>query len=228
MIERLKKAVSKDALKKAASRAARIRISRRIGIGIGCFLIALPLLYAALGFWVLPSYIKSKAQSIATEKLHRQLVINKLDFNPFTFTLNVEGFSLSEPNSEARFVAFDQLYVEVSGWSVLKMTPVVTEFRLVKPFARIVRLSEKERNFDDILALFKKPEGEESKEEAAQAEPDKRPQNAQERREARRKRKFGIYNFQIIDARIELENHEKGTKTLISDFNVGLPYLYRG
>ncbi|WAW09445.1 DUF748 domain-containing protein [Oxalobacter vibrioformis] len=228
MIERLKKAVSTDALKKAASRAARIRISRRIGIGIGCFLIALPLLYAALGFWVLPSYIKSKAQGIATEKLHRQLVINKLDFNPFAFTLNVEGFSLSEPNSEERFVGFDQLYVEVSGWSVLKMTPVVTEFRLVNPFARIVRLSEKERNFDDILALFKKTEGEESKEEAVQAEPDKRPQNAEERRAAIRKRKFGIYNFQIIDARIELENREKGTKTLISDFNVGLPYLYRG
>lgn len=228
MIERLKKAVSKDALKKAASRAARIRISRRIGIGILCFLIAMPLIYAALGFWVVPSYIKSKAQSIAAEKLQRQLVINKLDFNPFTFTLNVEGLSLSEPKSDERFIGFDQLYVEVSGWSVLKMTPIVTEFKLVKPFARVVRLSEKTRNFDDIVALFKKPEGEESKAEEKEAEPEKRPQNAQERREARKKRKFGIYNFQIIDARIELENHEKGTKTLISDFNVGLPYLYRG
>ncbi|MDL2284238.1 DUF748 domain-containing protein [Oxalobacter sp. OttesenSCG-928-P03] len=228
MKDMLKKVAPADALKKAASRAARIRISKRVGISILCILICLPLIYAALGFWVLPSWIKSKAQSIASEKLHRQLVINKLEFNPFTFTLNVEGLSLSEAKSDERFVSFDQLYVELSTSSVLQMTPVVTEFKLVKPFVRVIRLSDRERNFDDILALFKKPEGEEEKEEEKKAEPEKRPQNAEERRAERRKRKFGIYNFQIIDARIELENREKGTKTVVSDFNVGLPYLYRG
>jgi|GEM_PF-3326171 len=226
MKDRLKKTVSKEALKKTASRIARIRISRRLGIGLLGFLIAIPLLYAALGFWVLPSWIKSKAQDIAAEKLQRQLVISKLDFNPFTFTLNIEGLSLSEIKSDTRFAAFDQLYVEISPWSALKMTPVVTEFKLVKPFVRLVRVSEKERNFDDILALFKTSEDKGGEDASTEAE--KKPQNAAERREAIRKRKFGIYNFQIVDARIELENHEKGTKTLISDFHVGLPYLYRG
>lgn len=216
-----------DKPKNRRLKLAWIKPSKRFGVLFLCFLISLFALYAALGFWILPSYFKSKAKSIASEKLHRQLVINKLEFNPFVFTLNIEGVSLSEPDSEAHFVTFDQLFVDISPLSVLKMTPIITELKLVKPFARVIRLSEKERNFDDIVVFFKTEDDPKS---AGSDKPDEnvRPKNEEERRAAVRRRKFGIYNFQIIDARIELENREKGTKTLISDFNVGLPCLYRG
>lgn len=217
-----------DALKKSASKIASGKVLRRMGISILCLLVFLPLLYAVIGFWALPSYIQSKAQRIASEKLHRQLLVDKLAFNPFTFTLNIEGLKLTEPNSEERFVSLDKLDVTLSGLSVLKMTPVVTEFKLVKPFVRIIRFSETERNFDDILALFKSPEDEEKAGEEKKAEVVKKPQTAAERRAERRKRKFGIYNFQIEDGQIELEDRVKDSKTIISDLNVGLPYLYRG
>ncbi|MDR0934419.1 MAG: DUF748 domain-containing protein, partial [Burkholderiaceae bacterium] len=227
MEDRLNKSGIKGALAKVTARAARVRISRRIGIILLSVLLFLPLLYAAIGFWALPSYIQSKAQNVVAEKLHRKLLIRRLEFNPFTFTLNVEGVSLSEPDSEEHFISFDQLYVEVSGWSVLRMTPVVTELRLVKPFAHLVRMPGKTRNYDDIIALFKKPDGEAEK-EAAKSEPVRWPRTRAERIAMLGKRKFGIYNFQMTDARIELENREMGTKTVISDFNVGMPYLYRG
>lgn len=200
--------------------------ARKLSIGFLCVCVCLFLLYAVLGFWVLPSYVKSRMEAMAREKLQRTLVIEQIDFNPFSLTLDIKGASLSEPGSEARFAAFEQLYVTVSPASVFRFTPVVTEFRLVKPFVHVVRFPRNRRNFDDIVSLFSTPEGEgETKPEAA---PERRPQNAAERRAAIRKRRFGIYNFQIVDARIELENQEKGTRTLISDFHVGLPYLYRG
>lgn len=216
----------KDRLKKTVFAVVQGRIARRIAIGFLCFCVCLFLLYAVLGFWALPAYVKSRAETIAKEKLQRTLVIDQIDFNPFSLTLDIKGVSLSEPGSEARFAAFEQLYATVSPASVFRLTPVVTAFRLVKPFVHVVRLKHDRRNFDDIVSLFSSPE--DKKENEPQAEPERRPQNAAERRAAIKKRRFGIYNFQIVDARIELENREKGTKTLISDFHVGLPYLYRG
>ncbi len=218
----------KKKLKKIASNIKQLKMSRRIGLSFLCFFVSLFLLYALLGFWILPSYIKSKAESVAVEKLHRNLVIKEIEFNPFTFRASIEGFKLSEPNSKENFVTFDQLMVDVSPFSVLRMTPVITEFKLVKPFVRLVRVSEKERNFDDIYALFSSTEETKLSEDKNTQIEEHRPKNSEERRAAIRKRKFGIYNFQVIDAQIDLENKEKGTKTVISKFNIGLPYLYRG
>lgn len=216
----------KDKLKKGVLALVQGRRARRIGIGFLCVCAGLFILYAALGFWVLPSYVKSRMETVAREKLQRTLLIESVDFNPFSLTLDIRGVSLSEPKSEARFAAFEQLYATVSPASVFRLTPVVTEFKLVKPFVHVVRFEEGKRNFDDIVSLFSSTEAE--KEASPAAAPERRPQNAEERRAAIRKRKFGIYNFQIVDARIELENRERGTRTLISDFHVGLPYLYRG
>ncbi|MCM1512200.1 MAG: DUF748 domain-containing protein [Oxalobacter formigenes] len=216
----------KDRLKKAVFTFVQSNRTKKIAIGFLCVCLCLFFLYAALGFWVLPSYIQSRAQALAREKLQRTLVIEQIDFNPFSLTLDIKGVSLSEPGSEARFAAFEQLYAAVSPASVFRLTPVITEFKLVKPFVRVVRFEQGRRNFDDIVSLFSTQEGE--KETKPEAEPERRPQNAAERRAAIRKRKFGIYNLQIVDARIELENREKGTQTLISDFHIGLPYLYRG
>ena len=218
-----KTGVLKETIKESAFKMARFRVARRVGLGVLGVLICLFLVYAAVGFWVLPSYLKSRAQSMASEKLHRQLVIHKLELNPFTLTLNVEGLRLSEPDSEAHFVSFDRLQVGLSAFSILRMTPVVTELTLVKPFVRVVRFSDGTLNFDDIAGLFREPEG-----EKPQGEPATQPQTAEARRAERQNRRFGIYNVQIVGAQIELEDREKDTRTVVSELNAGLPYLYRG
>lgn len=216
----------KERLKKAVFTLVQSHKARKLSIGFLCFCACLFFLYAALGFWALPAYVKSRMETMAREELQRTLVIDRIDFNPFSLTLDIQGASLSEPGSDARFAAFEQLYVTVSPASVFRLTPVVTEFRLVKPFVHVVRFPQDRRNFDDIVSLFSAPESEKGGE--PDAVPERRPQNAAERRAAIKKRRFGIYNFQIVDARLELENREEGTRTLISDFHVGLPYLYRG
>lgn len=208
---------------------SRFKPSPKTGLITLGVLIVLFLLYVVAGFWIIPSYITSKAKSIAKEKWQRELTIKSLEMNPFSFTVDIKGFHLSEAKSDATFVSFDQLFVDLSAYSLLKLTPVVTEFKLVKPYAKLIRFNENKRNFDDIVAFFESdPKDTSTEKEKVVEEKTSAPRNAQERQAMYAKRKFGLYNVQLIDARFEFENQELGTKTVINDFNVGMPLVYRG
>jgi len=123
---------------------------RRSVIGVVGFL----LLFALFGATILPIIIKSQAEKLAAEKLHRRLTIGAVAVNPFTLTLTLRDLKLMEPAGDTVFVAFDALTINASSQSLLHLAPVVQEVRLTKPFLHLRRTDAHHYNIDDIIALI--------------------------------------------------------------------------
>jgi hypothetical protein len=111
-------------------------------------------LYAGIGFLALPAIVKSQATQLSAEKLHRQLTIEKVEFNPFTLAMTVRGFKLMEPQGGAVFVSFDTLAVDLAGESIRRLAPVVERLRLDQLYVHLVRKDANHYSIDDILALI--------------------------------------------------------------------------
>ena len=74
-----------------------IQINKKLTVS-ATILVSIVGLYALLGFLILPWYVKDALPAYVEEELQRQLVIEKIQFNPFNFKLNVNNIALNESN----------------------------------------------------------------------------------------------------------------------------------
>ena len=93
-------------------------------------LAGLALAYTGFGFLAVPAIIKLQAAQFAADKLHRQLTIDKAEFNPFTLSATLHGLKMMEPGGASVFASFERLAVDASWQSLVKMAPVIQEVRL--------------------------------------------------------------------------------------------------
>jgi hypothetical protein len=161
----------------------------------------LVLLYAALGFLVLPAVIKSQAQQMAAAKLHRQLGIDRIAFNPFTLALSVQGFKLMEPAGGAVFFSFGRLDVDLSGRSLQRLAPVVQEVHLSAPYLHLVRRDANHYSIDDILALI------------ASTPPSPEPA------------RFAVNNIQLDGGAVVFDDQPAQAIHKVDDLKLGLPFI---
>lgn len=92
--------------------------------------------YAVLGFFVLPWVMTTWLVPGLSEQLSRPVKVVQVEFNPFTFTLNVQGFEVQEVD-ETPLVGFDQLVVNFQLSSLFRQTFIFDEVRLGMPFGLI-------------------------------------------------------------------------------------------
>ena len=170
---------------------------RRTFIGLVSFL----LLVSLFGYFVLPGIIQSQAEKLITEKLHRQATIGKVEVNPYALSVTVRDLRLMEPGGKAVFVSFDALTINVSSQSLLRMAPVVQQLRLAKPYVHLARNEAHHYNIDDIIALI------------ASQPPSNEPS------------RYSVYNIQIENGRIEFEDRPVTTTHVVSDLNIGVPFI---
>jgi uncharacterized protein involved in outer membrane biogenesis len=164
-------------------------------------IVVLFLLYTGFGFLALPAIIKSEAQKIAPEKIHRQLTIDKVKINPFTLVAQIQGLKLMEPQGDKTFASFDMLNVNLAASSLFRLAPVVQEIKLDKPYVHLVRTADNHYNIDDILAM-------------ANSQPPS-PEPA----------KFSLYNIQLNGGHVEVEDMPAKTTHNITDLALGIPFI---
>ncbi|HET8729718.1 MAG TPA: DUF748 domain-containing protein [Moraxellaceae bacterium] len=89
---------------------------RRYGLAI----ILAFLVWSLVGLLVLPGAITTLAKRFVTDKLHLELTIRRLDFNPWMLSVSIEGLSVREPGAKGEvLVAADRAYVNAQLWSSL-------------------------------------------------------------------------------------------------------------
>ena len=115
------------------------------------YFLAVTLVFALFGFFVLPPVVKSIAIEQASKFLHRPVVVKQVRINPFAMTLDVEGLSINEREGDELFAGFDSLHVNFESVSLVKRGLVIGEVRLVNPKFHVVRLSDNRYNFSDLL-----------------------------------------------------------------------------
>ena len=116
------------------------------------------LLYTVIGFLVLPPIVKSVLADKLSLALHRDARVMGVKINPYTFSVRLEGVSVSDTDGQP-FVSLDALFFDVQLSSVLKRALVLKTFHIDTPYLRIVRNNKGTFNFNDLVNTEKKETG---------------------------------------------------------------------
>ena len=172
-------------------------LTKRIATGLTTFLV----LFGLFGYFVLPGIIKTQAEKLIQDKLHRTISIEKVEVSPYAMAVTVHKLKLMEPDGTKVFASFDELIVNVSLKSLFRFAPVVQEVQLTKPYIHLVRTSANHYNIDDIIALI------------ANQPPSDKPT------------RFSVNNIQIEGGLIEFEDLPEKTNHTIADLKLGIPFI---
>ncbi|MYM23733.1 DUF748 domain-containing protein [Duganella sp. FT135W] len=116
--------------------------------------------YAAAGFWLLPSVIKSQLPKYAETELERKASIAQLHFNPFTLRLEAQDVRLTEADGAPLF-AVGGLAVEMQWRSLFRRAWSFAEIRITEPLVQLTIAKDGKFNiaaFLDTLDKHKKDE----------------------------------------------------------------------
>jgi len=163
--------------------------------------IALVVLVGIAGFFILPHVVKPILIEKLSQKLHREAAINKIAINPFLLSITLNGFKLKEPAQSSPFISFDELHVDVQGFSsLIKQAIIVKEIRLVHPYISIARHEDGSYNFSDLI-----PKEEEKPEEKPTP--------------------FSLNNIQIINGSIDFDDRPMKTRHTVRDMSLSIPFV---
>src|SRR5258706_9253159 len=96
---------------------------------------------------VAPPLLRGKIAAVLSDKLHRQVTIEQIRFNPFTMKATIRGFLMKERQAQTAALSFDELVVNLEMQSLFRWAPVVKELRLAKPYVSVVRNEDLKYNF---------------------------------------------------------------------------------
>jgi hypothetical protein len=159
-------------------------------------------IFALVGFFIIPPILKSVLTKQLTTALHRDVSIREVRVNPFTLSATLRGLVIKEPKGSETFVRFEELYVNLESTSLFHWGVVVKEFRLTKPFIRVVRHQDESYNFSDLL------EG-----QTSQQGPPAKPV------------RFSVNNIRIVDGGADFQDDTVQEKHTIRELSVGIPFV---
>jgi hypothetical protein len=171
----------------------------------GVILVALVALYALLGTFALPAYVKHVAMKKATEKLGRQVVIDDVSFNPFKLKGEVKGLHVMEPDGKTEFAGFESLLVDMSSASFYRLAPVAEEVALTRLKVNAIRDGEQHYNFSDIIErLASSP--------PAKEEDDDLP-------------RFSVNNIRVVDSEVDFDDRPAKGRHKVTAINLAVPLV---
>ncbi|MCR2747426.1 DUF748 domain-containing protein [Limnobacter parvus] len=123
----------------------------------------IPLLVIVLFYlfaWAgLPRLVHWQAEKQVLERSGHVLKMGLPELNPFTLTLSVPNLNLSTPEGEP-LVAFDQLYLDISGTDLFKGLIALDQIDLKNLNMNVALLPEGRHNFSALMDAFKNDEPE--------------------------------------------------------------------
>jgi len=120
---------------------------------LALWLFGLLLLYALLGFLVLPPIIRAVAVKQLSKQLDREVTIQKVKLNPFVLSTTIRGLVIKDKDGEP-FVSWDEVYVNFQLSSFFGHAWVFKEISTTRPFIRVRMNRDGSFNFSDLLAKF--------------------------------------------------------------------------
>lgn len=127
------------------------RSSRKRKLIVWAF--ALLLLYAIVGFLILPPIIRVIAVKQLSGQLDRKVSIQKVKLNPFVPSLTIRGLLILDKDGQP-FVSWDEVYVNFQLSSIFTKTLTFREISVTRPFARAQMNKDYTFNFSDLVAKF--------------------------------------------------------------------------
>ncbi|PWB78290.1 MAG: hypothetical protein C3F15_02065, partial [Holophagae bacterium] len=123
--------------------------------------IAAVVLYALIGFFVVPPIVKGQIEKQSLAFLKRQATVEKVRCNPFTLSLTIEGFSLPDRPGSV-LLAWDRLYANAQASSLFRWALTLKELRIENPHAALRRFEDGKVNLLELMQDVPRREGKRS------------------------------------------------------------------
>ncbi|MBZ0157121.1 MAG: DUF748 domain-containing protein [Alphaproteobacteria bacterium] len=179
---------------------ARSRIFQKRTLAIACSALVL---FALIGFFLLPLVLKSILTGKLSAHLHRPVSIRAITFNPLTLSLSIRGIAIRERTGNETFFSCDELYLNLQSLSLIKGGPVIREVRLVRPYVHIVHNDDGTYSFSDLL----------------EAEKDGT------RHAAQKPFRFSLNNISLLSGSIDFRDSPKKRTHTVRGLTVSIPFI---
>ena len=167
---------------------------------LGLWLVGLLLAFGVLGYLAGPPLMKMVLVKQLSAELQRDVSIEKIDISPYALSARVAGVSVKDKAGK-EVAGFDELFVNLSSFSLFQLGAVVDEIRLQGPRVAVARTREGQYDISDLLEKWLKP-----------SEPSPTP-------------RFSINNIQIIGGKAVFDDQPLGKVHTVSDINLALPFI---
>jgi len=151
-------------------------------------------LYALIGFFVVPWIVKSQIEKRSLELLKRQATVEKVRCNPFALSLTIEGFSLPDRPGTV-LLSWDRLYANAEVSSLFRWAGTLKELRIENPYVALRRFEDGTVNVLEVMDDL----------------PEKEPQPEEEKGLPRAL----LQHMQVVDARVDLEDRYNRPEPLL-------------
>jgi Domain of Unknown Function (DUF748) len=122
---------------------------RKLALWIFGFLI----FYTIFGFLILPPIVRVVAVKQISKQLGREVSIEKVKINPFTFSATIRGLVIKEKDGQP-FVSWDEVYVNFQFTSVFGKAWTFKKISASKPYVHVKINEDGTFNFSDIINKF--------------------------------------------------------------------------
>jgi hypothetical protein len=176
--------------------------TRRLLLWVALPAFLLVLLYAVVGFMIVPRLIRSGAHDFVNKNYHREVAIGDVRFNPFTLRLDVRDLSLPDADGQP-MLSFSHLLVNLKVASLWHLGPDFESIVLERPYTRVLIRQDGTLNLAD-LTLAPSP--------GAKPEPNPKPV------------RLFIQQFSIQDGNVEFDDraHPSAFRTELKPINFDL------
>lgn len=104
------------------------------------------LAYTLIGFFLLPWILERQIVAFGETRLQRPLTVERVQVNPYTLTLAIEGLSLDEADGRP-LAALGEFYVDFQASSLFRRAWTFRQLRLSGPYLNFVRFEDGGNNF---------------------------------------------------------------------------------
>jgi uncharacterized protein involved in outer membrane biogenesis len=174
--------------------AALRKLARRAAIAV--------VVYALLGFVVVPRVARVVAEKKLGELLHRRTTIERVALNPFTLEVTIDRLAVADRDG-GPFVSFERLFVDFQALSVVKGGVIVRDVILQGPAITVVRETPERYSFTDLIEQFSAPTPAPSGKPA----------------------RYSLNNIQILGGSVDLVDRPKQATHTVRDVHVAVPFL---
>ncbi|GKS59348.1 hypothetical protein YTPLAS18_28750 [Nitrospira sp.] len=106
-------------------------------------------LYAVIGFLVVPRIVHSKLETVLTEQLGHPVSVKEVSFNPLALSLTLREFDVHEED-RSPILGFEELYINVELASVVNRALTLSMIRVTHPYVLAVVRSDGALNLMDL------------------------------------------------------------------------------
>jgi len=162
-------------------------------------------LYTVVGFAVVPALLKWILTKKLSENLHRQVMIEDIDFNPYALSTTIKEVVVKDREGSDTFFSLGRLYTNLQLISLFKRAPIIRELRIEDLYVNIVRSADGLYNFSDLVP--------EDSSESQGPETESRPVS------------FSLNNIQLSNGRIQFVDVPKDKNHQVTDLDITAPFL---